>query len=88
MKTYFYFPPGGVITRSVYLEVDRDENISNMDSDIGIRACEKIIGHNINDQWTQNMDILFKEHKIKFREVTQIEFRMLAKQATDVTMRI
>ena len=77
-----------VMFEDLKIKIDRPESINHMDKGICCRAYELLKKMPVKDEWTDSMDILFKENNIKYEIADEKEFSEFAKKANDFTFRL
>ena len=69
------------------IKIDRPKEIIHRDKDICNRSYELLKGNWEEDDWTQEMDRLFKNYNIKYEHAKEEEFKEFVRKANNFTFR-
>ena len=70
------------------IKIDRPVEIEHRDKDICNRVYELLKGDWEEDEWTQEMDRLFKNYNVKYELAKETEYQEFVKKANDFTLRL
>ena len=74
--------------KDITIKIDRPKEIKHRDEDICNRARELLKDIKEEDEWTREIDKLFKEHNIKYELAKELEYKEFVKKANDLTLRL